>query len=137
MPVLEFEGDGETPEFEMVLTASDEKTITTDTPALKYNIPDKQLNEADAKILSRNPALNELTKQERHRFIQGLGITNLKKVQADLSIYLRFRKTELQSHKEHLMSINPHGYMFDESFYRSVKMTGEITNTDDATKVGL
>lgn len=92
----------------------------------RYDVSDEQLQKADAKLLEKKPELaQECTREERLRFIRGLGIDNLERVEKDLYKYVNFRQNELKMHQEHLASLHPDGSFFDEAFYRGVTVTEE------------
>ncbi len=93
-------------------------------------VTEEELNKADAELLELNPSLSACTREERVRFMIGIGTNKLNKVEKSLSEYLEFRENDLKRHKEHLQSLNPDGSIFSEEFLRIIQITEEKSILD-------
>lgn len=81
-------------------------TSTSSSGSGRYDVPLETLHEADIKLLQQNPSLQtSCTKEERLRFILGLGLDKLNTVEKDLLKYIHFRENDLKDHREHLESL--------------------------------
>lgn len=106
----------------------------------KYDVSEEDLDKADIKLLELNSSLStSCTKEERTRFILGLGVNKLEKVEKSLLEYIHFRQNDLKFHKEHLQSLNnstndPNGSMFSQDFFRAMEVTEE-KSTIDQTRI--
>lgn len=107
--------------------------------------PDEELKQADANLLKLNPSLSSCTTEERIRFIFGLGVDKLEKVEKTLLEYLHFREHDLKQHREHLESLVASSdgsgesmtstrTMFSKDFFRTMEVTEE-KSTIDSTRI--